>query len=250
LNFAVSTWNYLCAHGSEAKLEQAIREIVEDGFGVELWLSWTADPEAVHEKHWDDIRQMLEGVRLSLHTGLGRCDEDLFRKEVDMAAFLGADLLVTHESTLGLRSGDESAENRCCRNVLEYARSRDVLVVLENGTFETLEGALALVEDLGICLDIGHANIDARGVDQFLERFCRAIRHVHLSDNYGQTDDHLVPGDGYISMEDWRSLFGTLRQVGYSGTFVLELNTAEPRRSAKKAREFLGYAAGSIEDKL
>ena len=248
MNLAASTWNYLCAYGSEAKLEQALREVVEDGFGVELWLAWSADPEAVNETRWDEIRRMLEGVEGSLHTGLGRCDQDLFRKEVDMAAFLGANLLVTHESTLGLRSGDQSAGNECCRDVLDYARSRNVRVALENGTFETLDKALGMVEDLGICLDIGHANIDARGVGQFLERFGSAICHVHLSDNYGQTDDHLVPGDGYISMEDWRSLLKTLRSAGFSGTSVLELNTTEPRTSAKRAREFLGYAARSLDE--
>jgi len=250
LNLAASTWNYLCAYGSEAKLEQAIREIVEDGFGVELWLSWTADPEAVHETHWDDIRGALEGADVTLHTGLGRCDEELFRREVDMAVFLGADLIVTHESTLGLRSADEPAVSGCCRDILDYARSREVRVALENGTFETLEKALALVEDLGICLDIGHANIDERGVGQFLERFGAAICHVHLSDNYGQTDNHLVPGDGYISMKDWRALLKTLHRAGFSGTAVLELNTAEPRKSAKRAREFLDYAARSVDEEL
>jgi len=247
LDLAVSTWNYLCAYGSEAKLEQAIREIVEDGFGVELWLAWTADPGALSETRWDEIRRMLDGVKVSLHTGLGRCDEELFRKEVDMAAFLGADLLVTHESTLGLRTGDQSAGSGCCREVLDYARARNVRVALENGTFETLEKALASVDDLGICLDIGHANIDEGGVDRFLNRFGAAICHVHLSDNYGQTDNHLVPGDGYISMEDWRNLFKMLGSGDFSGTAVLELNTSEPRKGAKRAREFLDYTVRSMK---
>ena len=247
MNLAVSTWNYLCAHAHEAKLDQAIREAVEDGFGVELWLAWIADPDALGEKHWRDIRQMLDGARVSLHTGLGRWDEEPFRREVDMAAFLGARVLVVHESTIGLKSEREMVRRESCRKAFEYARSKGVHIALENGTYAGLEMALAMVEEIDICLDIGHANLSEEGVEPYLEKFGSKIAHVHLADNYGQTDDHLVPGDGYISMNDWRTLLSTLEGANFSGTMVLELNTTEPRKNAKRGREFINYVARSIE---
>lgn len=248
MHLAVSTWNYLCAYAHEAKLEQAIGEAVEDGFGVELWLAWTANPEALREARWHEIREMLQGVELSLHTALDTCDEHLFRKEVDMAAFLGADVLVAHEGTLGLELREESAARACCKKALEYARSNGIQVALENGSYEALESALALVDELEICLDVGHAHITDKGIEGFLKRFGSKVCHVHFSDNYGLTDDHLVPGDGYISMKEWRGLLKALERSDFGGKMVFELNTAEPRKSAKRGREFIDYVARSMEN--
>ena len=247
-NLAVSTWNYLCAYSYDAKLAAAIREIVEDNFGVELWIGWVAEPALFDESRWPDLRDMLGDTRLSVHTGLGSFDEALLRKEVDMAASLGAETLVAHDGTLGLKLQEESEKLECCRNAVNYAISKGVRVVLENGTRSVLENALAHVADLEICLDIGHANIAEGGIEAFLDRLGTVIGHVHLADNYGQTDDHLVPGDGYISMEDWRGLFRTLRNAKFAGDLVLELNTPDPKRDAKRSREFIKYVLRSIED--
>jgi sugar phosphate isomerase/epimerase len=247
VNLAVSTWNYLCAYAHEAKLGEAIREAVGDGFGVELWLAWIADPDALNERHWDEMRQMLDGVRVSVHTGLGRWDEEAFIKELDMAASLGARVLVAHESTLGLRSEGETVRTDCCRTAAECARSKGVRLALENGTSARLLAALETTDEIEICLDIGHANLSDEGVEHYLDTFGDKIGHVHLSDNYGQTDDHLVPGDAYIAMDNWRNLLETLQGANFSGTMVFELNTTEPRKSAKRAREFIEYVARSIE---
>lgn len=248
MNLAVSTWNYLCAHAHNAKLEEAIREIREDKFGIELWLGWIADPTAFDETRWARLRAMLEGTSASLHTALGTCDEKLFKREVDLAAFIGARVLVVHEGTLGLTLKDESARIDCCRKACEYAFSKNVRVALENGTIAGLETALAHVEGLEICLDVGHANITVGSIGAFLDRFADKIGHVHLADNYGQIDDHLVPGDGYISMENWRNLLGQLSRMNFAGNMVLEINTFEPRAAAKRAREFLQYVERSVQD--
>jgi len=44
--FGVSTWNYLKPLGKRADLMQAVQEIKSQGFGIELWLDWSADPTA------------------------------------------------------------------------------------------------------------------------------------------------------------------------------------------------------------
>jgi sugar phosphate isomerase/epimerase len=92
-----------------------------------------------------------------------------------------------------------------------------------------------------ICLDVGHANLTEGGIAGFLETFGSRISHVHFSDNYGEKDDHLVPGEGYISMEDWRNTFETLHGADFAGNIVFEINTRNPRRDAKRAREFINY---------
>ena len=247
MNLSVSTWNYLCAYAHEAKLREAIREAVADGFGVELWLAWIAEPDALNETHWQEIRQMLEGARVSLHTALGRWDEEAFNNELDMVASLGARVLVVHESTVGLKPDSGTVQTDSYRKAVECARSKGVQIALENGTSAGLLAALNTTDEIEICLDIGHANLSDEGVQHFLDTFGNKIGHVHLSDNYGQTDDHLVPGDGYIAMNDWRNLLKTLQGANFSGTMVFELNTTEPRRNAKRGREFIQYVARSIE---
>ena len=42
---------------------------------------------------------------------------------------------------------------------------------------------------------------------------------LHIQDNYGKKDDHLIPGEGAI---DWDILVKEVKAVGYTGDLVLE----------------------------
>jgi sugar phosphate isomerase/epimerase len=95
---------------------------------------------------------------------------------------------------------------------------------------ENVEGddadALAPVLDslpptVGLHLDIGHANIGTRKshAPSLLARYGDRLRHVHLSDNKGKSDDHLAIGAGTIS---WRQELRGLKATGYDGTITLE----------------------------
>ena len=70
----------------------------------------------------------------------------------------------------------------------------------------------------GWCYDTGHANIMGHAAD-IVTRCACAPRSLHLQDNHGSWDDHLIPGEGDI---DWAVLTKALRDVGYSGDCVLE----------------------------
>lgn len=49
---------------------------------------------------------------------------------------------------------------------------------------------------MGLCCDIGHYNI-RRSVE--IERNIDRIKYIHLHDNHGKTDSHLLPGEGNIN---------------------------------------------------
>ncbi len=85
---------------------------------------------------------------------------------------------------------------------------------------ELIEGT-----NLKICFDVGHANI-ANDIDGFLE-LRGLIANVHLHDNNGQKDGHLVLGEGNIN------IVGILKNLrGYNGDHVIEcLNLEEGIRS-------------------
>jgi sugar phosphate isomerase/epimerase len=74
------------------------------------------------------------------------------------------------------------------------------------------------LDDLGFTFDVGHA-YTARAVRSFLQM---PIDHVHLHDNNGKTDDHLVLGSGSIS---WEPIMRALQR--YKGIFVLECKTLD-----------------------
>ena len=45
------------------------------------------------------------------------------------------------------------------------------------------------------------------------------VRVLHLHDNNGESDQHLIPGQGTIP---WGEVFKALKEIGYSGDFTLE----------------------------
>ena len=73
MSYTISTWNYLKTLGERARLMPALRELLEHGLGVELWLDWTVEPQLLAREGWPALRQALRGVSaLSAHSSLGR----------------------------------------------------------------------------------------------------------------------------------------------------------------------------------
>ncbi len=74
------------------------------------------------------------------------------------------------------------------------------------------------LEDIGIVLDTGHAHLEAQ-IQPFLQNLPKKIAHVHISDNHGETDEHLGLGYGAIN---WKQFTETLKATGFSGTVLTE----------------------------
>ncbi|HXY88629.1 MAG TPA: sugar phosphate isomerase/epimerase [Candidatus Acidoferrales bacterium] len=72
--------------------------------------------------------------------------------------------------------------------------------------------------EIGFTFDVGHANT-ANAINDFLKM---KIDHVHVHDNNGNDDEHLILGRGNI---DWKHVIGELK--GYKGDFVVEANDFE-----------------------
>jgi len=73
-------------------------------------------------------------------------------------------------------------------------------------------------EDIGLVLDIGHANINQQ-IESFLTHFADKIVHMHAHDNYGETDQHLGVGYGNIN---WQKTVSLIKDISYNGTVVVE----------------------------
>jgi sugar phosphate isomerase/epimerase len=94
--------------------------------------------------------------------------------------------------------------------------------------------------ELGLHLDIGHANlmIWPNSTEEILDRFGDRLRHVHIHDNKGgEADLHLPLGAGNLDLEKH---VRTLKQVGYDGPITLEVFSDDKTylvHSAKVLRE-------------
>jgi sugar phosphate isomerase/epimerase len=99
---------------------------------------------------------------------------------------------------------------------------------------EQLEGI-----DVGICLDIGHANL-LGDVGEAFETISGHLWTTHVHENHGTRDEHLVPYAGTI---DWDLAMMVSQKVGYDGVLMFEVaNTGDPvdvLTRAVKARERL-----------
>ena len=229
MNLSVSTFNYERERKEEADIDQAITEIIEDGFGVEISLEWSADPELAEPSRWDHLKELLNGApAISLHTRLNQYDEDALKGEIDMCAYLSGQIVVIHVDTIGV---DESTTDFShVRELARYAQGKGVTLALENGRLEFLRRAIDEVDmlstdgGLGICIDVGHANLSKYGysVGRYLDEFSEKLVHLHLADNFGQKDDHLAPGEGTI---DWKMVLSKLCELNFREFGAFEINT-------------------------
>jgi sugar phosphate isomerase/epimerase len=76
------------------------------------------------------------------------------------------------------------------------------------------------MKDLNMTIDINHSNIHEDLID--VCNNCNGIiSNVHISDNQGEWEDHLPPGEGII---DFSNIYIALRGNGYIGPFNLEFH--------------------------
>jgi sugar phosphate isomerase/epimerase len=132
----------------------------------------------------------------------------------------------------------------------DTAKSLGVGLMIENlpGVFNTASELAELLDpapDLGLHLDIGHANLQVHKntTEEIVSRFAKRIAHVHLHDNNGGDRDlHLPLGAGRM---DWQKHLRTLKQSGYDATITLEVFTGD-KAYVKISRDLLRRAWDSL----
>lgn len=90
------------------------------------------------------------------------------------------------------------------------------------------------LDNIGICLDIGHANNIENALDFYNKiKESGKIWSMHIDDNTGDRDDHLPLGKGNI---DFRKFLGKLKQDNYKSYFSIELDTFNEESMEQKER--------------
>ena len=88
-------------------------------------------------------------------------------------------------------------------------------------------------DDLQMTVDLNHSNLH-EDLDTVIDNTRGLVKNIHVSDNHGEKEEHLPPGDGII---DFRRAFRALRAKGYSGPCNLEFHfPGKPIPSAEDLR--------------
>ncbi|MEM2878365.1 MAG: sugar phosphate isomerase/epimerase [Candidatus Hadarchaeales archaeon] len=225
--------------------------------------------QGYNRKRLASIRSILEsyGLGVSVHTSFwdinpashlsDLCDISLrqIKFGIDACRDLGGKVAVVHFGRCSipevelLRVMTERRYADFIERCSSYAGDRAVRIALENpgrdprsypGTFEELAD-VARRFGVGITFDIGHAHLflrrsgrksTGRAIAAHITKMRDLIVHFHVHDNNGAYDDHLPPGEGEI---DFQQVANAVREIGYSGSIVLELwNPKKPLLAGKK----------------
>jgi len=130
------------------------------------------------------------------------------------------------------------------RRMIDKAEQLEVNIAVENQCApEKNERAMEILEmfdspRFGMCYDSGHGNtFKSIGTGkEMLRRFGHKLMALHLHDNDGSGDQHLLPFDGTV---DWPSLMRQVEALGYKGPTTLEMGGVYPELTAE---EFLRRA--------
>ena len=177
---------------------------------------------------------------------------DLYRRCLDLAAELGAEVLSlwageAPDGSTVEGGGEPRLLDRLAEGlvpVLDHARGSGVRVGLEPepGMFvERPAGYLALVEhlgsagdELGLTLDVGHLLVTGdTPVDEQVRALAPRLVHVHLDDIRGGEHRHRMFGEGDL---DLPATLAALVEVGFEGMAAVELSR-DSHRGAWAARE-------------
>ena len=152
---------------------------------------------------------------------------------LDMGHRMGVDLLTVHPGFLSpLTVLDRDTAIQATKGSLKAidARAKDlgIRVALENmpempvSMAKVPEELLLFLDgtELGVCFDIGHANT-VGNISDFLSVKDRFI-NMHVHDNVGDRDRHMVIGEGNIDFRRWLGAFRP-----YRGRYVIEARELE-----------------------
>lgn len=90
----------------------------------------------------------------------------------------------------------------------------------------TVEEVIDLVDtvggNIGVCWDFGHANLVGDDQTECLRAISKRLKCMHVHDNNGTHDDHMLPYS-YHSTVDWARILPVLSEIGYQGNFNFEV---------------------------
>lgn len=186
-------------------------------------------PWSLHSEHLNDLSEEKEYYEIEEHCAR-------------IASKLGISVMVCHLPNCEPRAKDLDRDLRIITKVADIARNYDVRLGIEPCWDDDINYTIRVVDaidrpDVGITLDTGHVYCFInRDVAAEIRKAGKRIISLHLQDNYGENDDHQMPGLGGI---DWESVIAALKEVDYQGPLMMEMTDApKAYRTVKQLRTY------------
>ena len=233
IDYRMSMWNYT-HYARTGSFEEVIRQIADNGYGVEIWPSFKEERDLFGEPQRDRLKKLLAKINTSMH-GSSANTLEAHKDQIDTAAYIGADVIVVHPGNLKIHG---EVDYDFAGEVVAYAKERGVTIALENGPLNALEKAIEKMDDLKICLDTGHVYFTNDPMSAYLQVLKPRLVHLHLQDTLPGTD-HYTLGTGTIPKSDWQLLWDTLHGMDFKGAGVFEIRPRVPLQTVTESMEFL-----------
>lgn len=153
---------------------------------------------------------------------------------IDIAAALGAKKMLFSAGHAGYHKSEREIFSRLTeslKRLADRAAKRDVTLMLEPLTvyesnvicgLRDLDRALTAVEhpNLAGMVDLAVPFTTGEPAAEYVTRLGKRFQYLHIIDNDGVSDAHLLPGEGNIPL---REVLKEIRQAGYDGQATIEL---------------------------
>ncbi len=207
---------------------------------LEGWLKeLSLEPASFHAPFYASLDQARAGRWLSLaDMDPERRLEAINQTLASLVAMggLGARIAILHPSAPGAAGATDHPDGfrQSIERLIPVAEHLDMTLAIENipGPLGKPEAVAQFVEGCAhprvrACLDTGHALLTegARTAAAF-RRLAPLAAAVHLHDNDGKQDGHLIPGEGALP---WNALWESLEESGFSGPRSFEIRRKEEK---------------------
>ncbi len=226
-------FDFACAHGFDAF--EWFPDKKSDGTG------WAAAEFPAPEREFAFRTGRSRQMAISLHastasTPLNAAGRDLLQQDIALARDVGAMILIMH---VDLAAGVDSLVTQIAP-VVAQLREVNISLALENTVLTTpqqinelfarmQEGGILQEGRVGMCFDVGHANLCSTTLDNYIAYLDQLdpripILHLHLHENWGDTDSHLLVFTGPAGKDPAgiRGLLKRLETRSFRGSIILE----------------------------
>jgi len=237
---------------SDSAALRMIREAGFDAFDYSFY--WVGDETdmlgADYRQRATELRQLADSIGLACnqaHAPFEMAYGDDFAltntnylrlvRCLEFASVLGAEQIIVHAIKDDLPEDLDFCDynRRFYQSLIPWCEKFSIRVCVEN-LFNWEEKALPVLCDptehqdfvrqlnshwLKICIDVGHSAITGYKPEEVLAAMDpQLLVALHIHDNDGFLDQHLLPGEGIL---DWNAITHALGTNGYTGDFTFEL---------------------------
>ena len=242
-------------------LIERLEDVLSAGLNPEIYTD-AATLDSIRPKDLKDTREILveKGLRITLHgpymdLSPGASDEKIrlitverYRQTFEAAQLLLPETIVLHAGYDERRfDGDVplwlSQSRKTWPRFIKEAEKMGSVIAVENVFEENPLPIKRLVESMNspnfrVCFDTGHLNLFSKvKMEEWFNEIGSKVSEVHLHDNRGKWDEHLIIGDGNI---DFPLFFSLLKKYSHDPVYTVELHGEEVLwKGLEAARRFI-----------